>query len=846
MGIYKSPTLKEIDFIADMEDYLNQVDPRNNVEQIIIGDLNIDILDNTSRISTGYLDMLAINGFVPLINKPTRVTHTTSTCIDHCFIKTNKAIDSILSGIIVSGITDHYPIIMTTQSDGNSGTKNGPNSKESLNLKKFRNIISNVDWTEFYGLGNGDQCAETLHEIINNAKLQSTTMKITSKKNKNPWITPGIIRSIKYRDKLHKAAMKSKNQIIQDQYKKYRNLLNTIMKKARYSFYKRQIEKTQDQKDIWNMINSFMLNRKTRKKSQNTKLLKPDGSRTSTDHETANVFNDYFVNVGKNLARQIKYKNYDYSSMNRVMNSFLLHPVTSQEIYQEIMILKDQKAPGFDQFTSPLIKSVADLIAEPLTHTINVCFRTAKFPRIYKKAVITTIYKSGKKELVNNHRPISVISKFGKIMEKTIYKRLVQFLNEHNVINNKQYGFRQHISTEDALAQFINSIYEKMDKSKPVAAIFIDLAKAFDTLDHNHLLKKLEYQGIRGLPHELMKDYLSSREQTVKIGDSQSDVQIMTYGVPQGTVLGPLLFILYMNDLFECKIRGQITAFADDTSIVFSGRSWTEVIENMEVGISIVQEWFSNNSLTVNIQKTNFILFGSHIDATPSIQELTFTHAGGEETLKRTNCTKYLGVMIDGHLRWDEHLKWLNNKLRYLPLTLGKLRNIIGTKILANTIYHALFLSILRYGIITWGGCNTTHISGIEILQKAALKKIYDKPRTYPSKLLFQETQQLTIRQLYILRISLYLAKLGELYEQRITGRVTRAATNLQIKNPKMSKTVGQQNFKYIGSKVINLMPTNLRRKLLLFENKYNVTIKNEIIFWLRNTDIEQVNDLLF
>lgn len=839
MGVYKSPSINEILFTREMDDYLSHMN--SNHEKIIIGDINIDILNTNSHISTGYLDMMAINGFIPLINKPTRVTSTSATCIDHCFVKTSRPVETITTGILHSGITDHFPIIMQTQENCQSNRKAEHKTIETVNYKKFRSILMDTDWSQLYNLNDCNKCAMMLHSILMEAKSRSSVQRKIRKETRKPWITPNLVNLIKKRDKLHKMALKSNDGQLQDEFKHFRNIVNTNLKKARYHYFKDQIQDNKSQKDIWNMVNNFMLNRKQKGKNmQDVNIINPDGQLTKTDKETANIFNEYFTNVGQTLAQRIPHKNFNYESMTRNLNSFLLLPVSVQEIFGEIMLLKEKKSPGYDGLTTRLIKNVADIIASPLAHIINISFQSGIFPDIYKRAMISAIYKSGSKTQVGNYRPISVICKFGKIMEKSIHRRLTQFLTEHNIINNNQFGFREKLSTEDALTEFVKVIYENVDKSKPVSSIFIDLAKAFDTLDHKHLIKKLEYIGIRGIPKDLIENYLSHREQTVKINNVESESRILTYGVPQGTVLGPLLFILYMNDLFNVNIPGKIISFADDTSMIFEGNSWNEVMEKMKIGMTTIQDWFSNNSLTVNIDKTNFIFFGSHIDAMPVTNEIIFPHTGGLSTIKRTNHTKYLGVIIDGHLRWDEHLRKLNKKLRYLPFTLKKLRNIVSTTVLASSIYHGLFLSILRYGILTWGGACQTYISPIEILQKAAIKNIYNKPRCYPTKLLFQETRKLEIRKLFMYTVILNLTASGTFQESRMSNRTTRATTNLKLRNPKMSKSIGQRSFTFIGHKIVNEMPTSLRSQLLHYEDKNKFNIKNQVTIWLNEIDIRK------
>lgn len=840
-SIYKSPTIKIPEFIDHLEIFLNSKSAHSTTEKVLIGDLNIDLMEDTIT-TNGYLNVLAAYGYISTIKIPTRITETTSTCIDHCFIKSNRSTENWIAAVIENNITDHFPIAIKIPTAGKKREENMPDKQITINYRKLRNNMAKKDLWSMYLCHDVDYCTTLLTSTIQEAVRESQTEKKISQRNKQPWITTKLIKSIARRDKLRKIANKTKNPIHQEIFRRFRNQLTTEIKKARYDYFTRRLgNNNTDQKNIWNVVNDF-LPRKANKRALNEELKKGDGTKTENAQDRANYFNYFFANVGKNLAKKFKNKQYHQDHIERIADTLYLHPVSETEIYKEIMSLKDGKSPGYDRITTKCLKSIADLIVEPLTHIVNTAFGTGVFPRIYKKAVIKAIYKAGKKDEVGNYRPISLISNLAKIVEKCLYRRIIRFINEHNIISNKQFGFRQNKSTEDALKEFTETIYENIDKKMPTLSIFVDLAKAFDTLDHNILLKKLERLGIRGISHSLITSYLEEREQSVNIEEITSEVKIMEYGVPQGTVIGPLLFILYINDLYKLQTPGKIFSFADDTSIIFEETNWEKLQTLATNEMPKIYEWFSRNSLTINVEKTNVILHGSLKTSLPKWEHITFRYQEESKILKITDNTKYLGVIIDSHLRWDKHVTWLCKKLRYLPFIFRKLKNILQEKILATCIYHALFYSILRYGILVWGGTNKNNIRQVEIIQKRVLKVINNKPPTYPSEMLYKEAEQLNLKETFGLQAIINICRKGiNIGCNQTEQKHTRQTEKQLLRIPAKRKAIGQRTSDFIGIRLINNMPTTLRRKLMNYSNSKKKAITSEIVQWFKNINIENV-----
>lgn len=398
-----------------------------------------------------------------------------------------------------------------------------------------------------------------------------------------------------------------------------------------------------------------------------------------------------------------------------------------------------------------------------IAHLCNLSIATGRCPAIFKNAVVVPIYKGGGEEAVSNYRPISLLSTISKIIEKVINIRLTSFLENKQLLADNQYGFRSGRNTEDAVVNLSQTVTKALDNGERCLAVFIDLKKAFDTVSIPLLLRKLEDLGIRGNALEWFRDYLSNRSQVVKVSDTFSQSLPVDYGIPQGSTLGPTLFLAYINSLCKLQIdKGSILAFADDTALIFWGKSWSEVKEAAETGLRTVMKWLDHNLLTINVPKTKYVCFRiSEVTKPPSefvikAHTLLCTKDSKSDTscicpcLAQTETHKYLGIIIDKKLNWEPHISALSKRVRKLLHIFKNLRESADTNLIRK-IYLALGQSLLTYCIPVWGGAAATHLLELERAQRAVIKVMLRKPRLHPTETLYQEANLLTVRQLFIL-----------------------------------------------------------------------------------------------
>ena len=357
------------------------------------------------------------------------------------------------------------------------------------------------------------------------------------------------------------------------------------------------------------------------------------------------------------------------------------------------------------------MKECEELYITPLTYIINLSISQGHFPDELKLAKVIPIYKSGEKQMIENYRPISVLSFFSKNLEKIVANYVLNFLDQHAILYDHQFGFRRGHSTSHAIISLVEKVSRSLDTGKIVVGVFLDLKKAFDTVDHKILLDKLYAHGLRNNIYEWFRSYLANRSQYVMYNNSKSETKHITHGVPQGSILGPLLFILYINDFSRASDLFFSILFADDISVFIEGQSYTGVIETMNKELKKIVNWLNSNKLTLNIKKTHYMIF--HRSRIKKKLKITLHN----QTIFETNSLKFLGVIIDNNLKWHAHIGYIKNKISKSIGIIYKARKYTNKKTLI-TLYYSFIFPYLIYCNEIWGNACQTHLDPLIKLPK--------------------------------------------------------------------------------------------------------------------------------
>ena len=730
-NLYRSPSESPQCFLDTLELKLISLRAHKNKHSILVSESNNDLLKFGHHTeTTRYVDSLNEHGFVPTISRPPRITSHSAPIIDHIIVNMCHAITK--SGVLVESISDHLPVFVTLLIDPNCSNHrlNSPkfentNSTHRIinqaNLDNFKKDLQTTDWSSVLQTESADEKFDIFEKIyssvyIKNFPCQDNTRKRRRKCDK-VWILPWLQCACDRKNALYKKFVKHPTPVNDKKYRDMKKFVAKHVKLAKFRHYKNYFETySNDSRKQWQMINQ-LLHRKVKARTAISKII-VNGETLTNSNDIANSFNTFFCNIAQKLKDEsgLDPNNMPDITMNttrRVHKEMHSVEYCETEVERTISSLKNKAT---SDTAIKALKHVSREVTPLLQHLISSSLQQGIFPEKLKFAKVIPLHKGGSKSELSNYRPISLLSCFSKIYEKAMHARLAHFLADNGILYPSQYGFRGGHSCEHALLEAQSILLNSLNKQQISALLLIDFSKAFDMVDHSILLCKLEHYGIRGISLDWFRSYLTNRSQYVYINNVNSDKLNLRHGVPQGSILGPLLFVVYINDIPQINSLAKFILYADDANIIITADSFEEIQSKIEILLENLQSWVYNNGLKLNIKKTKYMIITNR----PKIDidvKLNGT------PIERSVCERFLGVLVDENLSWSDHIKSLASKISRNSGIIYKLKGIVPESVL-KTLYNSFIQSNLNFCSSVWGLRSKNSVEPLFRAQKKAIRAV--------------------------------------------------------------------------------------------------------------------------
>lgn len=824
---YRSPSGDFNLFLKTLNNILDKL-YKPHIPIIINGDFNINPDCTDDRY--GILNtLLATYGLDQKVHSPTRVTSHSCTLIDHLFTNLNNTKNCV---VLPNLISDHNTVLFTTGISNADNTGNTSFRKRFFSQENFNNFLSMLEketWLEVYVSPDFNEKFDNFYNTLLyyfNICFPLKNCKQTSERKL--WVT-NELKTSSYNLKCL-FSLKKSNPDLETLYKKAKKEHTLLVKSTKKNHYENILNnhnKNNQNKAAWKIV-SALTNRKTEHKN----ITLTNDNKTITDPTSvAENFNNVFIETPLKIISSIDFSGEKITNhITFIENSFYIEEFSESEILNIINHkLKNKFSSGPDGLPSAVIKRCATHILKPLTYLVNLSLSTGSFPNKLKVSKVNPVYKKQDRTNAENYRPIAEASSLSKIFEYSMINRLWKFLNKYKILSTAQHGFRSSLSTMTAVDSFLRQVIASLDAGENPAGMFCDLSRAFDCVDHGGLLFKLERYGIRGVALNWFDSYLSNRSQFVEIKykshgvceNFRSGITSTGVGVPQGSILGPVLFLLFINDLPGFIKNYFIVMYADDASLFVTGNNNNEIEIKCNHLVNNLSQYFDQNGLFLNVEKTGYVHF--HTNHNKNNMDLNIVK--NNMSLKKMECVKFLGLTLDESLTWKPHCNDLISKLNTVCYQIRNLKSVVNGEMLIS-FYYAQAESRLSYGVCFWGSCAL--MPKIFKAQKRIIRCMAGVNKRRSCRDLFSQFRILTVYGLYIYNLLQYvfINKNSFNKNSHFHSYETRNRNDLTIPTHRLSCT--NKSHLILGLSLFNKLPNNIKN--ISYLKHFNKEVKDLLL----------------
>ena len=841
-NIYRPPNgvlKKAIDYLDECLKTLNL----SKVNLFLVGDFNINYRNKRSPNYKKFNFFVQSNGLSQHINTTTRNNDKTRSLLDLA-ITNSKYISR--AGTLEHFVSDHQPIYIIHKKgkDLRSTEEFKGRSYRNFDRDVFRKKLREVTWDELYSILTPELAWEFILNNITMVLDSICPVRTFKIKNYRPdWMTKELIEQVKDRDYFYKKAKLGGDEDDWNIAKHLRNTTNVNIRQAKRDFILDELNSnSEDPKKFWKVIHKVVPSKGTAKKHD---ILLKDGNSKVVKEEVAQFINDYFINVGNLTESDSTYMNQNSFEYTAAQGDAFpkLENVTEGDVYKIVKDINVSKSSGLEDIGSFVIKEAFLILLTEVTYMFNLSINSSSFPNSWKRATVIPIPKTGNPTLVQNYRPISLLPLPGKVLEKLIHHQLSLFLEENSILDDSQHGFRKEHSTVHSVAQLTNYVSKKMDTRLPTLAAYVDFRKAFDCVQHPILLDKLTQLGIGSTVTEWVRSYLSNRTQRVYANGVYSSYQEITQGVPQGSVLGPLFYIMYANDISKVVKNCEVAMYADDTVIYTADVNVDRAISNLQGDINSLNMWCKRNGIMANTDKTKVMTFGSPkvLSKVPAPKVVM-----NGVVLESVSVYKYLGISLDNQLSYNLHVNKLIGSVTAKLKQFQRMRSFLNTKA-ALMVYKNMMLPMLEYGDIFLSATSVINRKRLQVLQNKGLRCALNKDLETGTDELHAMaglTKLKFRRELHLMNFMFDQAQNQDKLKSSLSYTIRTRSCNkklMKVKRPYTEKF--KKSLAYRGPKLWNALPESIQHA------KSKTTFKTCVVKLIQeksckqNLDVSQLND---